>query len=191
MAIEPITRKEQFLAKAGGQQVRDLEPITREEMFLQKIAEHSSVQPDLSQNDPDAADFVKGKEEVVFRPDTAEVGQTIVVKSVGENGNPTEWEAADLPSSDVFIVHCGQSGDKDGSFYVSESNDEIESAIAEGKVVMLQVNKEGNFANFVGKSGLDLCFVGFVGDATDNMHFYLYRLYGDGYCLRSSIYSWT
>lgn len=54
------------------------------------------AQPDLSQNDPDAADFVKGKEEVVFRPDTAEVGQTIVVKSVDENGKPTEWEAANV-----------------------------------------------------------------------------------------------
>lgn len=53
------------------------------------------AQPDLSQNDPDAADYVKGKEEVVFRPDTAEIGQTIVVKSVDENGKPTEWESAD------------------------------------------------------------------------------------------------
>jgi hypothetical protein len=31
-------------------------------------------------------------------PETAEVGQTIVVKAVDENGKPTEWEAADLPS---------------------------------------------------------------------------------------------
>lgn len=32
---------------------------------------------------------------------TAEVGQTIVVKSVDENGKPTEWEAADLDEWDV------------------------------------------------------------------------------------------
>lgn len=31
-------------------------------------------------------------------PTTAEVGQTIVVKAVDENGKPTEWETADLPS---------------------------------------------------------------------------------------------
>ena len=31
-------------------------------------------------------------------PETAEVGQTIVVKAVDENGKPTEWEAADVPS---------------------------------------------------------------------------------------------
>ena len=31
-------------------------------------------------------------------PTTAEVGQTIVVKSVDESGKPTEWECVDLPS---------------------------------------------------------------------------------------------
>lgn len=31
-------------------------------------------------------------------PPSAEVGQTIVVKAVDENGKPTEWEAADVPS---------------------------------------------------------------------------------------------
>lgn len=31
-------------------------------------------------------------------PETAEVGQTIVVKEVNENGKPTAWEAADLPT---------------------------------------------------------------------------------------------
>lgn len=34
-------------------------------------------------------------------PATAEVGQTIVVTAVGENGKPTEWEAADMPSGGV------------------------------------------------------------------------------------------
>lgn len=31
-------------------------------------------------------------------PETAEIGQTIVVKAVDENGKPTEWEAADFPA---------------------------------------------------------------------------------------------
>lgn len=35
----------------------------------------------------------------IAKADTAEVGQTIVVKSVDENGKPTEWEAADLPTN--------------------------------------------------------------------------------------------
>ena len=31
-------------------------------------------------------------------PQSANIGQTIVVKAVDENGKPTEWEAVDLPS---------------------------------------------------------------------------------------------
>lgn len=38
MADKPITRKELFLAKAGGQDVKTPEPITREELFLAKVA---------------------------------------------------------------------------------------------------------------------------------------------------------
>ena len=38
--MEPVTRKEMFLAKAGGQSVATPEPITREEIFLQRIAEN-------------------------------------------------------------------------------------------------------------------------------------------------------
>lgn len=37
-------------------------------------------------------------EDCIKVPDTAKVGQTIVVKAVDENGKPTEWEAADFPS---------------------------------------------------------------------------------------------
>lgn len=36
--LEPITRKEQYLAKAAGQDVETPEPITREEMYLDAIA---------------------------------------------------------------------------------------------------------------------------------------------------------
>lgn len=35
-------------------------------------------------------------------PDTAEVGQTMVVKAVDENGKPTQWEVADLPTNTTF-----------------------------------------------------------------------------------------
>ena len=35
--MEPITRKEKFLAKAGGQDVGELDPITREEHFISQI----------------------------------------------------------------------------------------------------------------------------------------------------------
>lgn len=42
MEIKPITRREMFLAKMGGQDVQTPTPITRKEMFLQKIAENVS-----------------------------------------------------------------------------------------------------------------------------------------------------
>ncbi len=35
---------------------------------------------------------------------TASVGQTIVVKAVDENGNPTEWEAADMADADEINI---------------------------------------------------------------------------------------
>lgn len=40
MELEPITRKEQFLAKASGREVETPEPVTREEMFLDEIAKN-------------------------------------------------------------------------------------------------------------------------------------------------------
>lgn len=48
-----------------------------------------SVNPDA--DTVDLSGYVKA-------PSVAEVGQTIVVKAVDENGVPTEWEAADFPS---------------------------------------------------------------------------------------------
>lgn len=38
MSLNPITREEKFLAKAGGEDVGELKPITRREKFLDRIA---------------------------------------------------------------------------------------------------------------------------------------------------------
>ena len=38
MSLNPITREEKFLAKAGGEDVGELKPITRREKFLAKLA---------------------------------------------------------------------------------------------------------------------------------------------------------
>lgn len=38
MNLNPITREEKFLAKAGGEDVGELKPITRREKFLDRIA---------------------------------------------------------------------------------------------------------------------------------------------------------
>ena len=41
----------------------------------------------------------------------ATVGQTIVVKSVDENGKPTEWEAVDMPSNGVITLYASDEYD--------------------------------------------------------------------------------
>lgn len=38
MSLNPITRKEIFMAKAAGEKVPDVTPVTREEIFLSRIA---------------------------------------------------------------------------------------------------------------------------------------------------------
>ena len=45
------------------------------------------------------ADGSYGLGSMIPAPETAEVGQTIVVKAVDEAGKPTEWEAVNLPGS--------------------------------------------------------------------------------------------
>lgn len=44
--MEPITRQEMYLAKAGGQAVNPISPITREEMFLAKLAGQDVATPE-------------------------------------------------------------------------------------------------------------------------------------------------
>ena len=45
-----------------------------------------------------------GSGDYIPNPSTASVGQTIVVKSVNENGQPTEWEAVDIPTVDDILA---------------------------------------------------------------------------------------
>lgn len=66
-------------------------------------------------------------------PATAEIGQTIVVKSVDENGKPTEWEAADLPvggSDEVEFL---------GSLITEEEVSSFVCPIASGKYRKLYI----------------------------------------------------
>ena len=55
----------------------------------------------LSQNIENITDKVRDL--ILPISSTAQVGQTIAVKSVDENGKPTEWEAVDMPSGNVYI----------------------------------------------------------------------------------------
>lgn len=63
MGIEPITRKEMFMASAAGESVSTLTPVTREEYFLSRIGGGGGgggTQSDLSQTDITQPDYVKG-----------------------------------------------------------------------------------------------------------------------------------
>lgn len=47
MALDPITRKELFLARVAGQNVTTPDPITREELFLQEIIDNQVTEEDV------------------------------------------------------------------------------------------------------------------------------------------------
>ena len=54
----------------------------------------------------------------------AKVGQTIVVKAVDENGKPTEWECADLPTGDEELERIAYGTlTADGSIYIDKDVD--------------------------------------------------------------------
>lgn len=58
-------------------------------------------QSDWNQTDETQLDFIKNKPSIpdaIINPSTASVGQTLVVKSVDENGKPTEWETSSILS---------------------------------------------------------------------------------------------
>lgn len=126
--MDPVTRKEMFLAKAAGQNVTTPVPITREEMFLEKIAENGGAS---SWNDLKDKPF--GAEIVVIVPETTltytgeesddenaipvdyplEVGKEYTVKYNGveyvvSNGFKKEYE-------DEYIVSLGNLSAIDGS----------------------------------------------------------------------------
>lgn len=63
-------------------------------------------------------------------PSTAEVGQTIVVKAVDENGKPTAWEAVDLPNNEKFIVTFSGEG---RPYVCDKTMDEIVNAYENGQ----------------------------------------------------------
>lgn len=50
-------------------------------------------------------------------PNSATVGQTIVVTAVDDAGKPTEWEAADLPSGDTVVTIASGTTEEDTTFF--------------------------------------------------------------------------
>lgn len=66
-----------------------VKPVAKTDEMTQKIGV-----------DADGALYTKPGADAFPAPETAEVGQTIVVAEVDENGKPTAWEAVDFPSGD-------------------------------------------------------------------------------------------
>ena len=101
-------------------------------------------------------------------PASAEVGQTIVVKAVDENGKPTEWEAVDLPSGG------GSDGWTEIGEIILEGTEFIISAYSDGVVTITpengvypQVNKnivlrKSDYSSYVN--------VSFVATGTDGQY---------------------
>jgi hypothetical protein len=62
-------------------------------------------------------------------PNTASVGQTVVVKAVDENGKPTEWEVADFPSGGdkwEFICDITTTEKIDAGIEITENSEGIQ-----------------------------------------------------------------
>lgn len=93
------------------------------------------VEQELKQLDPK---FIPAE---VPKVATAEVGQTVVVKAVDENGKPTEWETADVGSGggDFFKVQLSE----DGETLITPVADIFEAAKA-GKFVYIAQYQFGN-----------------------------------------------
>ena len=99
----------------------------------------------------------------VSNPNSAKVGQTIVVKTVAEDGKPTEWEAVDLPSggggggASTMIVTV--SGGK-----TNHTSTQIINHIKAGGMAVLKfpIDEGDQVCNFVACDE-DLEWVSFVG----------------------------
>lgn len=116
--MEPITRKEKFLAAAGGQSVDLPTPVTREEVFLKAIAEGGGGGSDL----PDVTVADNGK----------------ILKVV--NG---EWTAVDMSP---LVVTYTISGLPSGGVYpltFDHTLAEINEAYNAGKEVIAKITING------------------------------------------------
>lgn len=121
MEIEPITRKEQYLAAAAGQDVSAPKPITREEMFLDAIAKkggsgggdsndaYTRSQTDALLSKKANITDVDSKnaeqdEQISSKPSTADLQETLdlSVKMACPN-NAVIFDDAGNPSTMVFI----------------------------------------------------------------------------------------
>ena len=76
MGIEPITRKEMFMASAAGESVATPTPVTREEYFLSKIG-GGGVQSDWDEQDETSPAFILNKPKVVELSSYSDTGERL------------------------------------------------------------------------------------------------------------------
>lgn len=152
MEIEPITRKEMFMAAAAGESVATPTPVTREEYFLSKIGgEGGGVQPDWNQNDSTAADYVKN------RPFYKEP-ETITVDNVQEavlEGFPVFAVGDTVTVSVDGVEYSLVAYDDNGDVTIGDSYSSLESG--EGQLGW-QINVNGSVVYLYAKEAHTVSF---------------------------------
>lgn len=132
--LEPITRKEYFLAKAAGMDVETPEPITREEMFLSMISgggtggsggadwNAKEGEPGYVNNRP----FWKEGERVPTTP-----GQGPITVTTADNGNGFYFAGAPVfvvPGAKNYVIfdgveyECEPYSDETGQYLIGAEN---------------------------------------------------------------------
>jgi hypothetical protein len=94
-ATEALEARLDFL-ESVVQEMDNTEALEARIAFLEKIVPEVDDRTNDASNDAFLA--MRAAENAVPSPQNANVGQTIAVKEVDENGKPTVWEAVDLPT---------------------------------------------------------------------------------------------
>lgn len=114
---KPIITDGNLLVGNGTEELEEMTPdevlshINGVSVVTMTTAEYEAM--DESETNANALYVLTDSEtpNVVVSPATAEVGQIIAVKTADESGKPTEWEAVDMPSGDIFYVNMTPTGE--------------------------------------------------------------------------------
>ena len=129
-------------------------------------------------------------DEKVTTPNTASVGQTLVVKSVDETGRPTDWETVNLPKQMIVNITI----DENNNPIVDKTFDEIKEAYDSGIDVICSIYDGISFRYIYHLNVIDndsACFsnVSVSDQDVRNGYFYIYSdntvniIEEKGYCM--------
>lgn len=118
---------------------------------------------------------------------TAQVGQTVVVKAVDENGKPTEWEAADAGGGGAsYIKHSSSAIISDGTYnFVNPddhsviepaTNSKVREAFCKGLVFVVGGDPDVTSGNIFHMSPI----LNLIGSSESNISYYLKGFAGSG-----------